>query len=117
MVARKIMSKGAGSVTPAEPRRDELRRHRVEIGHDIALDPRIERPVPVEGQVQFVARIGHQSEAQERSAPAVAVLVPGELVLRGDGDGMGRVEIRRAALGALILRIGLVGAGAGPFIG
>ena len=55
--------------------------------------------------------------AQQRGRHAVTVLVPGKFVLRRDGDRVGRVEIGRTALGALILRIGLIRAGAGPFIG
>ena len=61
----------ARGVRAAQPRRDEAVGNGVEIGHDVALDPRLERAVPVERQVQFLAIVGHQREAQQRAAPAI----------------------------------------------
>src|SRR5207253_4181449 len=55
----------------AHPRRDQRVRHRVEIGHDVAFDPRLERALPVERQVKLLARFGHQRQAKQRSAPAI----------------------------------------------
>ena len=54
--------------------------------------------------------------AQQRRRQAVTILIKGELVLRGDGDRMRGVVIRRSALGPLILRIGLIRTRAGSFV-
>src|SRR5947209_8735366 len=55
----------------AEAGAGQLLRDRVEIRNDVPLNPFDDRLVRLEGEVQFLAVVGHQSEAQERAADAV----------------------------------------------
>jgi hypothetical protein len=45
-------------IDPAEARGNQCLGTGVEIGDDMPLDPRLERPVPIEREVQFLAVIG-----------------------------------------------------------
>src|SRR5437764_782593 len=61
----------AGRARRSQPRRDQGVRNRVEIRDDVLLDPGIERAVPVERQVEFLAVVRHQRQRQKSTAPAV----------------------------------------------
>src|SRR6476469_7001921 len=70
-ITGKIMGDRAGGVGTAHTRRDEAVGDSVEVRCDIALDPFLEMPVPVERQVELLAMFRHERQAEKRSAPAV----------------------------------------------